>query len=172
MASIDLAGLHAHWVDLAMLAWLALSMLIGLVRGLIFETFSLLGWGVAYFGAQWAVPLLAPYLPVESTGSALNHAAAFLCAFFAILLGWGLLSRLVRVLVRATPLSLPDRVLGAGFGVMRGLLVLLAIATMISLTPMATSSAWQRSQCATWLNVALQGLRPWLPNSISSHLPA
>lgn len=172
MGSFDIASLQAHWVDVSMLLWMLLSVLIGLARGLIFETLSLLGWGVAYFAAQWVLPLLAPHLPVGEPDSMLNHAVAFGCAFFVVLLMWGLATRMVRLLVQWTPLKLPDRVLGAGFGAVRGLLVLLAVAAVVGLTPMAGSSAWKQSQGAAWLNVALHGLKPLLPPEFSQHLPA
>jgi membrane protein required for colicin V production len=172
MESRSLASLQAHWVDLAMLGWLAVSMLIGLLRGLVFEAFSLVGWGVAYFAAHWAAPALAPQLPLGAPGSALNHAAAFLCAFVAVLIVWGLLARLLRMLVRATPLNLPDRLLGAGFGAVRGVIVLLIVAGGIGFTPVARSMAWRQSQCAAWLNEALHGLKPIFPSEFSQHLPA
>lgn len=172
MASSVLAEMQAHWVDAAMLCWLAVSMLIGVARGLVFETLSLVGWGVAYVGAHAAQPLLAPHLHLGASGSAVNEVVAFVLAFFVILLLWAVVTRLVRLLVHATPLSLPDRVLGAGFGAVRGVLVLLLVATLIGLTPMAGSHAWAQSQCAAWLNGALQGLKPWLPADLSRHLPA
>ena len=172
MESFSIANLQAHWVDLAMFGWLAVSMLIGLLRGLVFEVLALLGWGVAYFGAHWLAPIWAPYLPIATPGSELNHVASFVCAFVAILLAWGLLARLVRLLVRATPLSLLDRGLGAGFGMLRGVLVLMLVATLVTLTPMAGSKAWQQSQLAPWLSAARQGLNPLLPNELSRHLPA
>jgi len=172
MGAFDLLGLRMHWVDLAMLLWLVVSTLIGLARGLIFEAVSLIGWGVAYFSALWLAPMLAPHLPVGEPGSTLNHAAALLCAFMGVLLAWGLLTRLLRLLVRATPLNLPDRVLGAAFGAVRALVVLLAVATVVGLTPMAGSLAWRRSLGAAWLNVALHGIKPLLPNELSRHLPA
>lgn len=172
MPPIDLVALQMHWIDLAMLGWLLVSMIVGLVRGLVFESFSLLGWAVAYFGAHWAAPLLMPHLPVGDPGSELRQAAAFVAAFLALLIAWGLATRLVRMLVRATPLDLPDRVLGAGFGAARGVVVLLAVATVVGLTPMAASAAWQRSHGAAWLNVALHGLKPLLPNDLSQYLPA
>ncbi len=170
MAAFDLASLQTHWVDVAMLGWLLVSMLIGLARGLVFEAFSLAGWVVAYFGAQWAAPLLAPYLPLDSIAG--KHVAALVCAFVAILFAWALAARVVRMLVHATPLRLPDRVLGAGFGVLRGLLVLLAVATVVGHTPAAAAGAWQRSQGAAWLNAALRGVKPLLPDDLSQHLPA
>ena len=160
------------WVDAVLLGVLVLSALVGLVRGLVFELFSLVGWLVAYFAAQWFAPVLAPHLPVGQAGSALNHGAAFACAFIGALIVWGLAARLVRMLVRATPLSLVDRILGAGFGVARGAVLLLAIATVVGFTPLAKSVAWQQSRGAEWLQAGLHGLKPLLPAAVSQHLPA
>ncbi len=171
-ASNFLGGAPVSGVDLAMLAWLFLSVLVGLVRGLMFELVSLVGWGVAFFGAFWFAPLLAPLLPVGEAGSVLNETASFLCAFITIWIVWGMVARLVRMTLHATPLRAPDRVLGAGFGLARGVVVLLLVATVVGLTPIETSHAWQRSRFAPWLNVALQGLNPLLPPRISRHLPA
>ena len=160
------------WVDAALFGVLVLSALVGVVRGLVFEMLSLVGWVVAYFAAQWATPTLAEHLPIGQPGSALNHGAAFVCAFIAALIVWGILAKLVRLLIRATPLSLLDRLLGAGFGLARGLIVLLAVATVVGLTPLSKSAAWQRSHGAPWLQAGLRGLKPVLPAEVSQHLPA
>ena len=160
------------WVDAVLLGVLVLSALVGLVRGLVFELFSLVGWLVAYFAAQWFAPVLAPHLPVGQAGSALNHGAAFACAFIGALIVWGLVARLARMLVRATPLSLVDRLLGACFGLARGSVVLLAVATVVGLTPLARSVAWQQSKGGAWLQAGLQGIKPLLPPQVSQHLPA
>ena len=102
----------------------------------------------------------------------MNHGAAFAAAFIVALIVWGLAARLVRLLIRATPLSLLDRLLGAGFGLARGLVVLLVVATVIGLTPLTKSVAWQQSHAAVGLNSVLRGLKPVLPPDVSRHLPA
>lgn len=159
------------WVDWTLLAVLAISVIIGLVRGFVFEIMALAGWLVAWFAAQWAAPHLAPHLPLGSPGGAINVAAAFAISFLAVLLGWALLAKLVRLLVQATPLSLADRALGAGFGFVRGAVLLLALATLVMLTPAARSPEWQASTGAAWLRVALQGLKPLLPEAMAERLP-
>lgn len=159
------------WVDWALLATLLTSVIVGLMRGFVFEVMSLVGWLVAWFGAQYLAQDLAPWLPVGAPGSALNLAAAFLLAFVGILLAWSLLARLVRLLVHATPLSVPDRLLGAGFGLLRGGVLLLALALVVTLTPASQSSPWQHSEGARWLGVAMQGLKPLLPGDVARHLP-
>jgi membrane protein required for colicin V production len=160
------------WVDGTLLAVLLLSMVVGLVRGFVFECLSLAGWLVAWFGAQWASPQLAPYLPVGSPGSGLNLGAAFIVAFIAALVVWSLLARLIRMLIHATPLSLPDRLLGAGFGLLRGGVLLMAVASAVLLTPAAQSQGWRASHGARWLGLTLQALKPLLPEPAARLLPA
>ncbi|MCK7494049.1 MAG: CvpA family protein [Comamonadaceae bacterium] len=48
------------------------SVVVGLVRGFVFEALALAGWVVAWFAAQWAAPQLAPHLPLGEPGSALQ----------------------------------------------------------------------------------------------------
>ncbi len=160
------------WIDWLLLAVLAASVLVGFVRGLVYEALALAGWVVAWFAAQWAAPQLAPHLPLGESGSALQLGAAFALAFFLALVVWGLLARLVRMLVHATPLSLLDRMLGSGFGVFRGLVLLLAVATVVTLTPAAQSEPWRGSQGAQLLGQALHSLKPLLPDSAARLLPA
>ncbi|MFY9509712.1 MAG: CvpA family protein [Rubrivivax sp.] len=160
------------WIDWALLAVLAVSVIVGLVRGFVFEVMSLAGWIVAWFAAQWFAADLGPHLPVGTPGGALNHAAAFVLCFVVALLIWSLLSRLVRLLIHATPLTLPDRALGAGFGLLRGVVLLLAVATVVALTPAGRSPDWRASRGAMWLNTTMQGLKPVLPAQVAKLLPA
>ncbi len=160
------------WVDATLLGVLLLSLLVGVVRGFVFECLSLAGWVVAWFAAQWVSPQLAPHLPVGGPGSGLNLGAAFILAFVAALVVWSLLARLIRMLIHATPLSLPDRLLGAGFGLLRGGVLLLAVASAVLLTPASQSQGWRVSHGARWLGLTLQLLKPLLPEPAARLLPA
>jgi len=160
------------WVDWALLAVLLASVVVGLVRGLVFEVLSLLGWVAAYVAAQLFSTELAPHLPIGAPGSALNQGASFAITFVLALIVWMLLARLVRLLVHATPLTLIDRTLGGVFGLVRALVLLLAVATVVSFTPAVRASSWQASHGAAWLGVLLSGLKPVLPPSVARHLQA
>ena len=155
------------WIDIAMLALIALSALAGAVRGLTFEILSLLGWVAAWFAGLWLGPVLAPHLPVGMPGSALNGVAAFACAFVVVLILCGIAARAVSALVGKTLLRPLDRLLGAVFGVLRGVLVLLAVAIVVGYTPAASTDAWRGSHGAVWLNRVLRELVPLVaPESI------
>ena len=160
------------WVDWALAAVLALSVVVGLWRGLVFELMSLVGWLVAYAAAQIFSPQVAAWVPIGAPGSALHQGAAFAATFVGVLIAWSLLARLARLLIHATPLTVVDRTLGAGFGLLRGAVLLLVVATLVAFTPAARSQPWQDSRGAAWLGVALQGLKPVLPAEVARHLPA
>src|SRR5664280_2490652 len=133
-----------------MIGVIGLSAVVGLLRGITFELLSLAGWFVAYFAGRWLEPFVAPHLPIGVAGSTLNRGVAFASAFLVGLIVWSLLARSVSALIGATPLRQLDRLLGAAFGLLRGLVVLLA-------------AAWRQSIGAAWLDEALQGLLPLLP---------
>lgn len=160
------------WVDWALLAVLLASVVVGLVRGLVFEVLSLLGWVAAFVAAQAWSAELAPHLPVGAPGSALNHGAAFAIVFLLALVGWMLAAKLIRLIVHATPLTLIDRTLGGVFGFVRALVLLLAVAMVVSFTPAVRAAPWQASHGAAWLGVLLSGLKPVLPEAVTRHLQA
>jgi membrane protein required for colicin V production len=151
------------WVDLAMLIVVAFSAVVGLWRGFTFEVLSLAGWFFAYVAARALQPWAASELPIGEPGSLLNHGAAFACVFIVALIVWGFVARGISTLIKKTPLSPIDRLLGAGFGVLRAGVVLLVFATIIGYTPAARSPAWRQSSGAAILEAALQALLPLLP---------
>lgn len=155
--------------DLAMLVVVLLSTVVGAWRGLVFELMSLLGWFAAYFAAQWTTLTAAPYVPVGVPGSQLNHAAAFALIFVTALIVWALLARLLRALIRAALLGGFDRALGAAFGALRGLVLLLAVAAVVTRTPWAELPAWQQSRGAAVLKVLSVGLESALPPHMGAY---
>jgi membrane protein required for colicin V production len=159
------------WVDYLLLAVLAVSVLLGLWRGLVFEVLSILGWVVAYFACPFVAPYISPWLPQERLGPHLLNALGLVLAFMLILLLWSLTARLLRALIHATPLSIIDRVLGGGFGVLRGLLIGLLAVVLVGMTPAAQSGPWRQSQLVPWLQLTLHTLMPVLPAEVMKFIP-
>jgi len=157
------------WLDIGLLAFLALSMVVGLMRGFVFELLSLAGWFAAYFAARFGTPSVLPYVHVGEPGSSLNYAVAFAGVFLVALVVWSIGARLVRALIRATPLSPIDRLLGAGFGLVRGLVVLLIAALLVGVSPWSQSTMWKQSMGVAWLNAMVHELRPLFLNDVSQH---
>jgi len=130
--------------DWTCIAVLAGSLLLGLWRGLVHEMLSLAGWLLAFVAAQRLGPLLAPYLGSEGA-QALRTALAFAIVFIATVVVFSLFTRWVKSLVSAAGLRPIDRLLGAVFGVLRGLVVLAVMALLVVMTPLRQGDWWQQS---------------------------
>ncbi|SDM88046.1 membrane protein required for colicin V production [Polaromonas sp. JS666] len=145
-------------------------MLLGAWRGLVYEVLSVLGWVVSFFAAQWFAPDLAARLPVQSAADPVRYAAAFVLIFIAAVFAAGLLAFLIKKLVAAVGLAPVDRVLGAAFGVLRGVVLLLAATVVIDMTALKTSDWWRESKGAPVLAATLKALKPVLPEQFAKYL--
>jgi membrane protein required for colicin V production len=150
---------------------LLLSLVLGAWRGLVYEVLSLLNWIAAFILAQWLAPDVAHKLPLSGASEAVRYAAAFALIFVLTVFVGGLLANLIRKLFAAVGLQTADRALGAVFGMLRGLFVLLAATAVISMTPLKNSAWWKESVAAGFTQAALQGLKPMLPPEFGKYLP-
>lgn len=161
MAALD-------WVVLAMLA---ISVLLGAWRGLVYELLSVLSWVAAFVLAQWLAPTVAGMLPMGGSGEALRYAAAFVIVFIAAVFAGGLLAWLTKKLVESVGLRPVDRTLGAAFGLLRGVVLLLALAVVVHVTPLKDGMWWKESRSGDVATAALRGLQPVLPDRFGRYLP-
>src|SRR6476620_4965296 len=91
--------------------------------------------------------------------------------FVAAVFVAGLLACLLKKLVEAVGLRPVDRALGAAFGLVRGVVLLLALAVVVNMTPLRTSRWWTESMGAAVSTAALRGLKPVLPEEFAQYLP-
>ena len=158
--------------DWLLCAVLLLSMLLGAWRGLVYELMSLASWVAAFVMAQWLAQDVAQMLPfLQSAAAQVQYAAAFVLVFVVSLFAAGFLSWLLKKVVETVGLRPVDRALGAVFGVLRGVLLLLVVTVVIGLLGMVSQSWWQESQGRVWLDVLLSGLKPILPEALRAYLP-
>ena len=157
-------------VDWCLLGVLVFSMLLGAWRGLVYEVLSVLGWAASFYAAQWFAPQVALWLPLDSASEPVRYAAAFAVVFIAAVFAAGLLAFLVKKLIDAIGLRPVDRTMGAAFGVLRGVILLLAATVVMDMTALKSSPWWQESQGAVALNAMLSRLKPVLPEQFAKYL--
>jgi len=143
------------------------SLLLGAWRGLVYEVLSVLGWAASFYAAQWFAPQAAQLLPWPSATEPVRYAAAFVLVFIAALFAAGLLAALLKRLIDAIGLRPVDRTLGAAFGVVRGMILLLAATVVVNMTALKSSGWWQESIGAQALMATLTGLKPMLPGQFA-----
>lgn len=162
------AALNLTGVDALALLLLGLSAVVGLWRGVVFELMALAGWLVAWLAAQVAAPTVAPLLPATLGSTGGRDMAALAAGFVAALALWGVLARLLRMALAATPLLLPDRLLGALFGGLRAVVLAMLAALVVGNTAWHCDARWRQSHSGPWL----ERLWAWLAPVASTWLPA
>jgi membrane protein required for colicin V production len=118
-----------NWLDVVLALILAASVVTSFRKGLSREVIGLVAVVLALLLAIWfygtAGALFAPYL----SSPAAAHFAGFLAVFCGVLLAGALVSAVVGRFLRITGLSIIDHILGAGFGLARGVLIAVALIT-------------------------------------------
>jgi len=123
-------------VDWIIVGVVLLSVLLAAAQGFFFEVFSLGGAILGYLLAAWEYTRLAPkFLPYVKS-AAIADLVGFLTIFFAFVLLAGMVGRLVRWTVAEAGLRWIDRLLGAAFGLARGLIVItVAVLALAAFAP-------------------------------------
>jgi len=150
------------WVDYFLVGIVGLSGLVGILRGLIREVFSLGAWAAAawlalHYGRDFS-GLLEPMIALPSA----RIAMAFALVFLASLLLAGMLGYLLAKLVQGTGLSGTDRLAGLLFGIVRGALLVSILVFLAGATPLTQDPWWKSSR----LIPPIQSLALWLRDQI------
>jgi membrane protein required for colicin V production len=111
-------------IDIVFLVIIALSCIMGGFRGLVKEAFSLATWiGAIVIGTLLYEPM-AGLLTGIIDNSSLRNLSAFAILFVLTILIGTIISNLMKKLMQAAGLGGADRVLGALFGILRGLIII------------------------------------------------
>jgi membrane protein required for colicin V production len=156
------------WMDYCIIGLIVISALIGLIRGLIREIFSLVIWGTALWVGLHYNQLLAVHLEQAIPLASARLGVSFLVIFIGILLLGGMLAFLVGKLVDTTGLGGTDRLAGLLFGVARGVLMVSVLVLVAGVTPLPAEPWWKQSK----LIPPFQSLALWLRTQIPSGLAA
>ncbi|MDN6318652.1 MAG: CvpA family protein [Marinobacter sp.] len=133
------------WIDWVIIALITVSTLISLKRGFVKEALSLVTWVGAFILARTFHPQMQALLESTVETPLVRLIAAFAILFFGTLIVGAIINNMIGHLVRATGLSATDRVLGMGFGLLRGIVVVIVAIAFIRYTPLAQDTWWRTS---------------------------
>jgi membrane protein required for colicin V production len=157
-------------VDYIVLGIIAISILVGALRGFIKEAFSLVVWAAAFLAAFQYSGALALQLENHIELPSVRTSLAFAGLFISVLLVGGLLNFLLGKLVEKTGLSGTDRLLGGVFGGVRGVVLILFMMIAAGLTPIPQDPWWQQSRTIQSLMPLAKWSTQFLPDYILKYL--
>ena len=113
--------------DFAILVAVGLSCILGLWRGLIREVLSLATWVCAVAAVWFYNERLATLMPSYIEQPVLRYFTAFLVLFLGVMIIGNLLTKMLSNALELAGLTIIDRMLGGGFGAMRGALIVCVV---------------------------------------------
>lgn len=135
-----------NYLDFIIIGILLFSVVISLLRGFVREVMSVASWVVAFLIANNFYPYLATYL-TQLESPYIRNAVAIAILFVVTLIIGAIVNYIVSQLVDKTGLTGTDRVLGACFGLLRGILIVAALLFFLdSFTNIAQSDWWKTSK--------------------------
>lgn len=154
------------WVDWVIVGIIGLSAAISLARGFVREALSIVIWIVALWAAfHFTAPFAQVFLGAIELASVRLAVAALILIISILVLG-SMLSWVVGRLMQSTGLSGTDRLLGAVFGALRGLVTVTALVAVASWTPLCQDPWWRQSQLIPTVESLAIHARDFLPASL------
>ncbi|ROO27396.1 colicin V production CvpA [Salinisphaera orenii MK-B5] len=155
------------WVDVAILAVIALSAIIGFFRGFLREALGLATWILALYLAFTFAEVGARFLQNWISVDSARLAVAFGVVFVAVLVLGAIVNYIIGRLVSETGFAGTDRALGGAFGVLRGVAVLVLLVLLAGVTPVPRDAWWQRSMFIGHLEDGALWARDFLPPDLA-----
>lgn len=158
------------WIDVVVLALIALSAILSLFRGFVKEALALATWLVAFWVAMGFYEALAQWLAQWISTPSAQKVTAFVLLFICVLLLGAAINYLAGKLVAKTGLTGTDKMLGVVFGAARGAVIIAILVLMAGLTPMPQDPWWQESQFLGYFEELALWMRSFLPADIAQNI--
>jgi len=159
-----------NWLDVAVVAVVLGSIGWGIWRGLVREVMSLAGWVIAFLAANLFAAPVAEVLPETVKRPEVRMLIGYVLVFLVVLIACTAAAVLLGKIMRAVGLGSLDRTLGGLFGLLRGLVIVVAFALAAGLTAIPRQPFWKESASGAALAGAALAIKPWLPPAFGDRL--
>lgn len=149
--------------DIVVLIIVGISCVIGLWRGFVREVISVASWIAALLVAKVYSPAVAPLFEGLTENETGRYVLAFAILCFITLLLGAFVGHVLTRLISIVGLLWTDRLLGAAFGVARGLIIA-AIIVYFAAGFYSQEAWWQASQTIPWIEDLIERSRLFLAN--------
>jgi len=157
-------------LDLIVLLLLVLTVVRGLMRGMIDTLFSLAAWMLAFVSGKWGALMVAPLLPIGIETPAIRYFAGFSIVFLVVLIGVLLAGHALASLVKSVGLGGADKMLGGVLGLAKGLVILVGLTLAAGLTSLPRTEFWKQAALSGSLQAMALRALPLLPADVAKHV--
>lgn len=152
--------------DYAVIIIIGISLIISIMRGLVQEVLSIVGWFAAIYVSKTYASQVIPFIPDSIPGDNLKLLTAFIILFVATLFLAGLISMAISSLFSTVGLGWLNNLLGAFFGIGRGMLIVCVIVFLAGLTTIPKDPRWQNAMFSAPFEAAVLTALEYVPDLI------
>ena len=153
--------------DLIAVVVVAISVGFSIWRGFVREVLALLSWILAFWLAKLFAAVVAGWLPSSWSHQGLRIAIGFVAVMLVSVLVLSLISMLIVHLVKVAGLTASDRMLGAVFGLLRGVFIVVILVLLGGMTAEPREPYWRHALLSRPLEKMALWAKPWLPEDIA-----
>ena len=157
-------------VDYVFICIALISVIFGVFRGFIREALSLLTLIAAIVAALRLGPRCSGYLQHLMASGPLRTFASCALVFLAVLLTGSIITWLVHLAVKGVGLAPVDRMMGAGFGLLRGCVIVAALVMLVDVSKFKEDRAWRSSVLVPRITPFADALRGLIPENVGRPL--
>ncbi len=159
-------------LDIVIVTTIVVSAVFAAWRGIIRTLFGLLACILALAAALLFTTQVAAVFPFLKNYPLLSTLVSFVLIFVGVLLLTGIPGGLLHRLLRRSGMGFVDRGLGFFFGIVRGLVIVLAVLWVVELVPgFKAALAQEPSHLRPLFSRAIEGMRPWFSTMEWPSLP-
>lgn len=152
--------------DIAVIAILLLSVGLAVWRGMVREIFSLTSWLGAFWISKEFAGVVSGWLPASVSNPGLRLVIGFVSLMVLSLLVFSLLTILMVHLVKVAGLKASDRTLGAFFGLVRGIVIVVILVLLGGMTSVPREPFWREALLSRPIEAVALWVRPWFPAEV------
>ncbi|MBT9567892.1 MAG: CvpA family protein [Thiobacillus sp.] len=157
-------------LDIIVLLILVLTIVRGLMRGMVDTLFSLAAWLLAFLLGKWGALMVAPLLPIGIENPAIRYFAGFTVIFLVVLISILLLGHALASLLKAAGLGGADKVLGGMLGLAKGLVILVGLTIAAGLTSLPRTEFWKQAAVSGSLQAMAVLTLPLIPDDMAKYV--
>lgn len=155
------------WVDTAIFGVVLISIAIGLFRGFVKETLSLLNWIFAIWMGVICHDKANMWFTSIIQNETVRSIAAFGVVFISMLFIGSVITYFISLMVRKSGLGGTDRLLGVVFGLTRGIFLVALGLTVVSYSTLKDQPWWHDSSVIPKFQPLMTWLNDIVPDQIS-----
>lgn len=159
-------------IDIIIIAFFAISILIGVYRGFVKEVLSVTSWVLAAviafkFGEQASV-YVKPYIKQEP----LDLAVAYVAVFLLTLIAFSVISHIISQIFNSSGMTGFDRSLGSLFGALRAAIVIAILIMVGRFMALDNQQWWLDSGFLDYFEPLVEWLKTFIPADIVAKIEA